>query len=103
MTVCGWLPRCKHSFENLTVNRVQSSVPAYVCSRFRLLALMGSANKVPIGFSGSSTVAIQWIVPVPGLTSFRHHFALRSQLRLADGFSYVSFSCSQQCNDVRVN
>jgi len=41
----------------------------------KLLALMGSANKVPICFAGYDAFDIAWVVPVPGLTGFRHHIA----------------------------
>ncbi len=34
----------------------------------RLLALMGSANKVPFCFAGCDAFDIRWVVPVPGLT-----------------------------------
>ena len=42
--------------------------PACSCSRSKLLALMGSANKVPICFAGYDASDIAWVVPVPGLT-----------------------------------
>lgn len=35
-----------------------------------LLALMGSANKVPFCFSGNDAFDTWWVVPVPGLTGF---------------------------------
>ena len=34
----------------------------------RLLALMGSANKVPVCSAGSDASDLYWVVPVPGLT-----------------------------------
>jgi hypothetical protein len=36
----------------------------------KLLALMGSANKVPICFAGYDAFDIAWVIPVPGLTGF---------------------------------
>ena len=49
-----------------------------VCSRLSglfmqsegLLALMGPANMVPIGFAGCCALTGPWVVPVPGVTGF---------------------------------
>jgi hypothetical protein len=47
--------------------------PACRCSRFRLLALMESANKVPFCCAGYGALDIGWVVPVPGLTGLPSH------------------------------
>ena len=49
---------------------MQSSVRPVDAVGFRLLALMESANKVPIWPSGYDASDTWWVVPVPGLTDF---------------------------------
>ena len=52
------------------VGRVQSSVRPVDAVDIGLLALTGSANKVPFCFSGNDAFDISWGVPIPGLTGF---------------------------------
>jgi len=49
---CGWLPRCQARFSVLAFWSGAVFCPACWCSRHGLLALMESANRVPICFSG---------------------------------------------------
>jgi hypothetical protein len=70
--LCGWLPRCKHKMMNW---------PLVGCSRYRLLALMGSTSKVqsalqavaPRTVIGLSLVPVRPVVP-------SHHFALTTSV-----------------------
>lgn len=43
---------------------------AYIAVDIGLLALTGSANRVPFWFSGYDAFDFYWVVPVPGLTGF---------------------------------
>ena len=50
--LCGWLPRCKRRFDVLAAGRVQSCVRPVDAAFSRPLALMVSANQVPLCFAG---------------------------------------------------
>jgi hypothetical protein len=52
----------------VSVVREQSSVGPVDAVDFGLLALMGSANRVPLCLSDCDASGIPWVVPAPGLT-----------------------------------
>jgi hypothetical protein len=64
----------------------------------KLLALMGSANKVPICFAGYDASDIAWVVPVPGLTGLaitsRRSYNLIEPI---DRLELISASMSRLC------
>jgi hypothetical protein len=64
----------------------------------KLLALMGSANKVPICFAGYDAFDIAWVIPVPGLTGFaitsRRSYNLIEPI---DRLELISASCLVFC------
>ena len=68
--LCGWLPCCKCKLLIWRVGRVQSSVRPTGAVEIGLLALTGSANRVPFCLSGYDALDKTRGVPVPGLTGF---------------------------------
>src|SRR3712207_6474452 len=64
-----WMaPALQGRFDAWRVGRVQSSVRPVRAAAIGLVALMGSANRVPFCLSGCDALDKARVVPVPGLT-----------------------------------